>query len=301
MVIKKILFIYLLIFIGVNQDTKAQNYTNSSTAWLNYLDYFDLYRHEVYTTVSVIDVVILEDTILHKLEAIGLDSAFNAADEFIVLDTFSYTYYLREDAQQFYYRTLLNSTEYLIYDFNLSVGDTVLNNFGDPYQDSTIIVTSIDTLEIGQLKRKRFHTNMTEYFLIEGIGSNNDFSRNPTIGNGNRLICYKSNEDIITINSEFTCTLPISTSISDPSFRNFNLSISPNPFSTTTRIEFDNKSNEKFSFHLFNTAGQLVSTTSKNASDQLEFFRNDLSPGIYFFKLIIENGFTYTDKLLIID
>jgi hypothetical protein len=66
---------------------------------------------------------------------------------------------------------LPDSTEYVVYDFNLSIGDTLPSPDGDLNADPAgRIISAIDSIEILGSYRKRFVINSNKY-IIEGIGA----------------------------------------------------------------------------------------------------------------------------------
>jgi hypothetical protein len=62
------------------------------------------------------------------------------------------------------------SEEYLVYDFNLTVGDTVPSPGGPNYPESNIVIQSIDSVLISGLFRKRYRLDPVHY-IVEGVGS----------------------------------------------------------------------------------------------------------------------------------
>ena len=63
----------------------------------------------------------------------------------------------------------------------------------------------------------------------------------------------------------------------------------PNPFNDKTTIEFKTKNGNKYDFKVFNTFGKLVreekSGHFQKGINKIEFTRNNLPPGIYFFMI----------------
>lgn len=66
---------------------------------------------------------------------------------------------------------------------------------------------------------------------------------------------------------------------------NYNVTIFPNPFSQKTAIEFIYEQNEKYIFTLYNVVGQEVQQIENITSGQIDFERNNLNKGLYFFQL----------------
>ena len=76
----------------------------------------------------------------------------------------------------------------------------------------------------------------------------------------------------------------VEVSISEINNDMFNLSALPNPFSTTTSIQFSNMGNELFIFKLFDISGGIILNIETN-SDNIEISSNNLPNGLYTFVL----------------
>ncbi len=149
--------------------------------------------------------------------------------------------FLRYDtlAKRVYYLPDIDSTERLIYDFNLQVGDTT------PMQSitfSTTVVHSIDTVSIFGVPLKRFYVteanqNFAEFtnYILEGIGGGNGLtSFQPLWGflSGGSLWtemrCFQY-QDSIYAPYDGECPFIDFISAVDPISENHTLTISPNP------------------------------------------------------------------------
>lgn len=113
--------------------------------------------------------------------------------------TFPFEYYgaIREDMKKVYLHKD-SGPEYLIYDFNLNVGDTVpdpQNITGNEYDR---IITNIDQVLVNGQNRKRY-TLQGSAEIVEGIGSNTGPFRtvSPYISCTCELICYSENGQTI--------------------------------------------------------------------------------------------------------
>lgn len=70
---------------------------------------------------------------------------------------------------QVFYRRFQDNSEHLLYDFDVSVGDTV-HVYNEPYQAGPIVVFGVDTIIVAGIERKRIDTGSSDAYWIEGIG-----------------------------------------------------------------------------------------------------------------------------------
>jgi hypothetical protein len=122
--------------------------------------------------------------------------------------------YLRNDttAKKVYFMSIDSTSEGVLYDFNLNVGDTVPNYFGFMGQQP-FIVDSIDSINLGGINRKRIHyipdmPTIVEPYIIEGIGSLTGLiSPLNGIGTAFALICFSDSNQTIFPDASASCEL----------------------------------------------------------------------------------------------
>lgn len=201
-------------------------------------------------------------------------------------------------------------TDSLLYDYNLTVGDTFSGFitydeffFGNhPYE-----VSSIDSVLVNGQYRKRWNfiphnVNSTPY-IIQGIGTNAglidpiytyhvDFTRR-------FLVCVMNNSGTI-YNSEYTsemgCNI-ITEGINEIDIEN-GAYWYPNPFSTQTTLQTDRFLKDA-RLAVYNQLGQQVKEVNNISGHTVSFHRNNLPTGIYFFSLSENHKILKTGKLLI--
>jgi len=78
-----------------------------------------------------------------------------------------------------------------------------------------------------------------------------------------------------------------------------NIKIFPNPFSTSATLEFENEKNEKYSLHIYNTAGQLVRKIDNITNTSVRIKRENLNSGLYFFQLLNNTDGVGSGKIMI--
>jgi hypothetical protein len=217
------------------------------------------------------------------------------------LDSSNYTWgfsiAMREAGDKIYSYT--NSGEELSYDFGAYAGDT-LKQLG-PSFNHPMIVTSVDTVFISGLQRKRlmfYHSsNIWPYEIwIEGIGSLKGIAN--TIVTYNDLwadydqvtLCYWENSNLIYIDSTFNSCFIVNdiTEIE----RSNSLQIYPNPTPDILILKFNRQISFIAYIDFFNSRGQLVKKISEEkfnqGKNQITIPVSDIPPGIYFLKLYVD-------------
>ena len=111
---------------------------------------------------------------------------------------------VREEDKRVYFRRKIEQNyqdEVLLYDFNLSVGDTVTVN----WMHQQLIVLEESEVEVGGTMRRKLIFGPDEYW-IEGVGSSYGFLNSGSeglVGSFIHLLCYHENGNLIWNNEEF--------------------------------------------------------------------------------------------------
>jgi hypothetical protein len=200
------------------------------------------------------------------------------------------------------------TTDSLLYDYNLAVGDTVkgiISQFFNPYYDRVIL--SVDSVLISGQYRKRWNFSQDDYgsstFIIEGIGTNSGFLEPLYPFNlewtHRYLICVRDSFQTYfasSHNSKIGCNLLYNVAPE----RNLpnNYSILPNPFSNEATLKTDREF-KNATVTITNTFGQQVKQIKSITGKEIKIQRGNLSAGIYFLQLTQENKFILSCKLII--
>ncbi len=222
---------------------------------------------------------------LHKYPIISLsefycppyavvNSGMDKTDIFIREDTTERKVYIWED------NSVPPSPEYLLFDFNLEVGDTLnsyFNGGGGLIVDSIYMVT----LENGETRRVwDFNSNYfpLEVYYIEGIGGNHGlFTPLPIpLEDSYRLICVKENDELLWGAECIEIYNSIEETLANPT------QIYPNP--TSTHLWINRKNATPATIQLININGQIVHT-QKLTAPQSQINVSTLQKGIYFYKI----------------
>lgn len=98
-------------------------------------------------------------------------------------------------------------------------------------------------------------------------------------------------------------TSNLSTSLNEILHHNFQLNIYPNPFNKETLIKlpFAPVNNTGFAFVVYDESGKEVRRISEIKTSEFIFYRNNLSEGMYFYKLFNEDEVLSSGELIIIN
>lgn len=136
-----------------------------------------------------------------------------------------------------------NGTENLLYDFDLTIGDSILTNFGSPYKEP---VSQIDSVLYCGAYHKRY-SSPSGYFITEGFGSQNGLIPLKFSTNIGYTICYEESGNQACTN----CNIELSLETNSLD----RLAIFPNP--TTGSIQIQSDLNIQY-LELYDADGSLV-------------------------------------------
>ncbi|MBI4929566.1 MAG: T9SS type A sorting domain-containing protein [Bacteroidetes bacterium] len=219
-----------------------------------------------------------------------------------------YNYYnqykgaLRQDSTLKQVFFLGNPSEYLIYDFNMNIGDTI------SYNGIQNEVIGIDSTMVGNNYHKRFLLKSitsppspqdSTYAIIEGVGSTFGLYNPiiPPFESGSQLyfFCHNGFEAYPSTNT--VCSFNVG--ISETNKQENKISILPNPFSTSTTLHSDNYLTNA-TLTVYNCFGQAVKSLVISHSPFV-IERGNLASGLYFIRLMQDNKTIATEKLIITD
>ncbi|OFY96853.1 MAG: hypothetical protein A2309_07735 [Bacteroidetes bacterium RIFOXYB2_FULL_35_7] len=83
----------------------------------------------------------------------------------------------------------------------------------------------------------------------------------------------------------------------DSNSKSFN--VYPNPFHSSTTLEFKNLKNEKHNLTVYNTCGHILLLINNITTDKIKIERTNLTDGLYFFHLRTERQIIATGKFII--
>lgn len=209
---------------------------------------------------------------------------------------------IREDSSKRIFILSPNETnEMLLYDFNLSIGDTITSNFIDhlEYPNAHFTVESIDSVLVMNNFHKSYHISAptsSEYYtslnhfndliLIEGIGSSLglfQFRYKSNFNNIHKLECFKQDQ-ISAYPSGDSCTIIFDVGIQDISLPEVKLF--PNPTSDILHLNLK-KNYANLLINIYSLDGKLVDTFIKQNTNQAEIsFKS--GKGMYFIEIFLD-------------
>lgn len=175
-------------------------------------------------------------------------------------------------------------TEKILYDFALSVGDTVS---WKPYNNIVIEIDSVQAPNSEFLRRIKFDNQQD--FWIEGLGSSFAFFGSympPPFECGCELSCEEAS-DLLPLNSPPPCG-GIINAVNDLQTER-KLQLSPNPFTDFISLSSPFQSSSILS--VMNSQGQIILKGKLQPFEKISFTKNELpAEGIVFFRLISDEG-----------
>jgi hypothetical protein len=168
---------------------------------------------------------------LHEYDYESLQSGISTSNHLYHTDSLHPVAYLRDSLRKIFRFELSDMTERLMYDYNLNIGDTLVQTEICP---PGVSVTAIDSISVGSSFRKRYTLSgsSVSQYLIEGIGHDFGFLDPMVVsvdGCGNNLTCYSlSDVTYYPIGNNNTCVLAFPNAINEAGKKE-QILIYPNP------------------------------------------------------------------------
>jgi hypothetical protein len=211
---------------------------------------------------------------------------------------------VRESAHKVLYIEKNKTTERLLYDYDLNVGDTVKGLVARDHK-----VLSIDTLPDG---RKCFHLSKTmlhamDQYIVEGIGSSGGLFNEPPVGhymyNDSYLVCYAENYELIFSGVDyFECGCGDIATVNEAFMgENIGISLYPNPARQKFSLEINSNNNFTGTIEIVNLLGMRVFNskfTHLPGLQKINFEMSCLTRGLYLVEIKTAES-RVTRKLLI--
>lgn len=193
----------------------------------------------------------------------------------------------------------------LLYNFNLQVGDSLPYTYLYPENLCNAVVDSIDSVDVGNTYRKRFHISTTdtppgqETWLIEGIGCSRGLFGYycPGWEHWQELTCFIQNDTMIYPFDNTDCDLI--TFISEPNKILKSILIFPNPVSTNLTIKcLYNAENTDIDIYDYLGRKQFQSSGGVQNSN-LEINVMDWPEGVYIVKVMTAYQILKLEKIIV--
>ena len=206
------------------------------------------------------------------------------------------------ETKKVYFRPVESSEEYLLYDFDLNIGDTLPTSYVyDPEFAGIITIDFIDTVIIAGDSIKRFHMDEAGFggeYIINGIGSSLGLLEeiSPYFEHSYTLLCFENLETSITYPESGNCTLI--TDINDSYFeKSINVTLFPNPTKGRLSLNINEISNIKYEIQIIDLLGKVLYKLNSNENTSelnLEHFQS----GMYILLVTNENRIISRKKII---
>lgn len=270
---------------------------------MNYFNYcFGPTTEENYPIIMTGDTLI-NSQIYHKLNITSIQVISSTCGP---NTTIGYKGAIRQDSsiKKVFIVPPFSSAEEVLYDFNLQVGDTIAGYLGTTFSTMPEIVQSIDSVLVGGNYHKRWEVNaLYQIYFIEGVGSTygliaqlpgGNISDQPT----RAINCFSVNNTTLYPAIPTHCNLITSENAIDAITNQ--ITVFPNPFSEVITIQ-TTLSFKSASLVIYNSFGQEVKQINTISGKSFVMPRDDLSVGVYFFRMTEANETIYAGKFVITD
>lgn len=249
-----------------------------------------------------------EPTIKKYFIKLSSDTLINANNykivnysENIEFDSSKSVGYIRESNNKIYFMDKNTMNEGLIYDFDLSIGNSVMivNNFLNS-SDKTLTIENIDTIEINDQKIRKFKFQNTDEYWLEGIGSiygllNAGFS--DTTGCYYDLTCFKEESFVYTNPKYSDCQFLTNIIAPINPYVDKRCSISPNPIGNESVLEIENINQSKYNINIYSYCGLKIKSDFFYGNEYI-IYGNNFNRGIYLFSITGDNNVILNGKFI---
>jgi len=231
-------------------------------------------------------------------------------------DSFAYIYTywddgyiggIREDTlnKKVYYLPKGEISDTLLYDFNLSLGDTLPLTY--IYSGSPLVtIDDIDSIAANGRVHTTYHLDGagwgSGFYLIEGIGSTFGLLE-PIIASPDPrydLLCFKYDGSVTydtLVSFHSTGCDSLLTGLKTPKIiSRFGISIYPNPLTSFATIE---ATEPLSSLRIYTISGRMAREERNLSSNTITMDRGNLPSGMYFIEVISGNGILARKKVII--
>lgn len=206
------------------------------------------------------------------------------------------SFFLRSLSKQIYINHPGNTDDLLLYDYNLSIGDTVAQTeVNNSFPSPTIIAIDSISTPFGFLKRFQLSAGLG--YLYEGAGSSGglvEALEGMFLSGTNELNCYSINGTGYFPSSSPDCDLALGITENKANVNSF---VFPNPFSDKTEI-ITGSIIHNGHLHIYNAQGEVVRYITFSGN-KIRLERAELKGGIYFYRIDSKEELTQLGKFII--
>lgn len=300
------IFILVIFFAVFSIGLKAQSWVyhpfpTDSAVWME--EHIDSDGYYTYKRMYM-----LGDTVVGSLNYKKMYQTAATWASFFPTPIFPSNYFgcMREDvaAKKVYFLNPGITTEYLLYDFNLVVGDEIAIT-SICSSDDTVRVTSIDSVLVNGNYNKRFVLTSTIGFcivgeLIEGVGSKAGLQQLYSFGFefSNQLLCMSVNNSVVypygSSIPTYYCAYAVG--IGELVNNELKMTVMPNPVVDAIHIVVN--CNDHYDVEIRNALGDLIHKKTDIQANGPTIDFSDFANGIYFVRLIDTKGNSIVKKVI---
>lgn len=222
-------------------------------------------------------------------------------------DTIAGKVFVKAIGNKIFYCDVTDTNEFVYYDYNLQVGDTLnmplvyIVSMPPSNLQSKHVVQSIDSVAINGVWHKKLNMNVisgftysTSYNLIEGIGTNKApiiIPSGPGYG-ATHLNCFINN-GINPLTAYTNCN---TTSLT-PLFNRNDLVLYPNPTNNQLNIIYKGQATPNMTIRISDILGR--SQLEKSFKNNTDIDLSDYKSGLYFVQFIYDNNVVLSQKFTV--
>ena len=301
---RTILFFSLFVLIATHSFSQEESLPFQNSRWTyyfqdegssNYLTFYvdgDTILNEVArSNVYAMDDIRKEPVLIGFLHAVEKKIYFRIPEE----DRSS-------SVSGFFGFALENNKDFLIYDFSLEEGDEFLPPLGG---DSKLYIHSVDSIELGAEKRKRYTVkNDSEVvaYWIEGMGNREGLfylgvEEWVSCECFRKFVCYSENDETLYLNSEYDECPDFSIfSGMETIDKEGTITLSPNPMEEMAKIKSQNPIQE---IRLYDIKGSLAEQIVCNGELEYTLLRRSIPSGVYALMVVFQDKKSEVKKLIV--
>lgn len=299
--------IILFLSVSFTLTCKAQAYKPFPTSGAVWREYQTGYQCDCCSEyqISITGDTIINAMTYHKLVKTGIMYEQTVFGDCTNLFWYNINHYLgsfRNDSlnKRVYFYPAFGISEYLLYDFNLNIGDTTETYLSFGMEPT--IVTAIDSVLISNVYHRRLKLNdciSPPLYIIEGMGSTFGLLSlwicwEPIFEHISELVCFKQNDQTVYPNMSFNCELISSDNSINENTKNLQVFVFPNPAHDLITIK---TSLIAFEIHLLNESGQIV-LHKKAVTNESQLDISDLPIGQYTLEILEKGKRLHTQAII---
>lgn len=281
----KIIFIVLvLVWCGLAPDSFAQKVIEPNKKWM-----YAIGQNYPTPQINHYDCLIIEgDTVISNNEYYKLYDLYNCDFEYSYLKGF-----IRETQDaKIYFLPVNTELEWLLYDFELNVGDSIYSEKDDCY-------VHLDSVATDNTNRKIYYvsySNKENLQWIEGVGSNIGLLMERIVGGFQIFTCCFRNEELIyRIPGYSSCNITLSNNVNEMPVP---FKLYPNPITTEVEIHFNKPIQVDITGEIISVYGAKLKTFNLGKSSKYILDVRSIKPGVYVIRLNFGTEI-YSEKVIV--